>query len=173
MKNSKFLILILAGLLICSSFSQGFGQNETETEITAPQKLNNHRRQNVLQELNLSRNQIQQIRRINQENRSLLRAAKTHLLESSRNLDAAIYADNLNEAGVQSKIKDLQTAQIEIIKLRASKELAIRKVLEAAQLSKFREARQNFEPQREKRTNEEFNRETNPRNRRFRNRARS
>ena len=170
--KSKFLFLMLAGFLVCTSFSEAFGQDETESEISAPQKLNNRRRQNVLQELNLSRNQVQQIRRINQENRSLLQAAQARLRQASRNLDTAIYADTFNESDVQSKMKELQTAQIEIIKLRTFKESAIRRVLETAQLSKFREARQNFEPQRETRIDNRLIRQTNPRNRKFINRAR-
>lgn len=170
--KSKFLFLMLAGFLICTSFSKAFGQDETESEISAPQKLNNRRRLNVLQELNLSRNQVQQIRRINQENRSLLQAAQARLREANRNLDAAIYADIFNESHVQSKMKELQTAQVEIIKLRTFKEAAIRRVLEATQLLKFRQARQSFEPQREARRNEALNRQDNPRNRRSLNRAR-
>jgi len=59
-----------------------------------------------------------------------------------------------------------------LIKLRFLKELAIRKVLEPAQLSKFREVRQSFQPKMEKRPAERFNRQMNLRNRRFSNRGR-
>lgn len=168
----KFLFLILTGFLIFTSFSEGFAQDESESEFSAPQKLNNRRRQNVLQGLQLTRNQIQQIRRINQENRLLLQAAQARLREASRNLDAAIYADNFNEFDVQFKMRELQTAQVEIIKLRTFKEASIRRVLEATQLSKFREARQSFEPQRAARRGEGLNQQTNQRNRKFINRAR-
>ena len=166
MKKSKFLFLIFAGLLLCIAFSESYAQDETPLQA-APQKLNNLRRQSVLQELNLSQTQVQKIRRINQENRFLLREAQTQLREATKNLDAAIYADSFNELDIQSKMKDLQLAQVELIKLRSLKELAIRKVLEPAQLSKFRDVRQNFQPKREKRPLERLNRQMNLRNRKF------
>ncbi|MBA3334303.1 MAG: periplasmic heavy metal sensor [Acidobacteria bacterium] len=170
MKKSKFLYFILASLFVCLSFSNAFSQDEPPSD--APPKMNNSRRQNILQELNLSQNQIRQIRRINQENRSLLRATQDRLREASKNLDAAIYADVLNEPDIQSKMKELQMAQTEMIKIRAFKELAIRKVLEPAQLSKFREASQNFQPKMEKSGAEGLYRRLNRRNRKFNSRAR-
>jgi len=171
MKKSKFLFLIFAGLLLCIAFSESYAQDETPLQA-APQKLNNLRHQSVLRELNLSQTQIRQIRRINQENRFLLREAQARLREANKNLDVAIYADSFNELDIQSKMKDLQLAQVELIKLSFLKELAIRKVLEPAQLSKFREARQNFQPKMERRPLERLNRQMNPRNRRFSNRGR-
>ena len=171
MKKSKFLFFIYAGLLLCFAFSESNAQDETPLDAT-PQKLNNLRRQDVLQELNLSQTQVRQIRRINQENRFLLREAQTHLREANKNLDAAIYADSFNEQNIQSKKKELQLAQAELIKLRFLKELAIRKVLEPAQLSKFREVRQSFQPKMEKRPAERFNRQMNLRNRTLSNRGR-
>jgi Spy/CpxP family protein refolding chaperone len=173
MLKFKFLFFIMAGFLICVNFSQIYAQDETASDdAAANQKLNNPRRQGVLRDLDLKPVQTRQIRQINQESRDELRAAQTRLRAANKNLDAAIYADNLNAADIQTKTKELQLAQTEMIRLRAMKELAIRKVLDSAQLSKFREARQDFEPQREKQTNERLNRQTNPRNRQFRNRAR-
>lgn len=173
MLKFKFLFLMVAGLLICVNFSQINAQDETAfDEAATNQKLNNSRRQSVLRDLNLSPVQAQQIRRINQEGRISLVEAQARLRAANKNLDAAIYADNLNMADVQTKIKDLQSAQSEVIKLRATKELAIRKILDSPQLSKFREARQDFAPPRENRTMERLNRKINPRNRQLRNRVR-
>jgi len=171
MKKSNFLFLIFTGLLLCFAFSASYAQDETPLD-SPPQKLNNLRRQNVLEELNLSQNQVRLIRRINQENRFLLREAQTRLREANKNLDAVIYADSFNEQNIQSKMKELQLAQAELIKLRTLKELAIRKVLEPAQLSKFREVRQNFNQKMERRPVERLNRQMNLRNRRLSNRGR-
>ncbi len=171
MKKSNFLFLMLASLIVCFNCSQSFGQDEMPIN-TDTQKRNNLRRQNVLEELNLSQNQVRQIRRINQENRFLLREAQTRLREANKNLDAVIYADSFNERDIQSKMKELQLAQAELIKLRTLKELAIRKVLEPAQLSKFREVRRNFIQKAEGQPLERLNRQMNLRNRRFSNRGR-
>ncbi|MDQ3374806.1 MAG: hypothetical protein M3521_13080, partial [Acidobacteriota bacterium] len=148
-----------------------YAQDEMPLDAS-PQKLNNLRRQSVLEELNLSQTQAQRIRRINQENRFLLREAQTRLREANKNLDAAIYADGFDEQDIQSKIKELQLAQAEMIKLRSLKELAIRRVLEPSQLSKFRGVRQNFKQKLEKRPLERLNRQMNLRNRKFGNRGR-
>lgn len=139
---------------------------------TDTQKLNNLRRRGVLEELNLSQTQVREIRRINQEKRFSLRQAQTRLREANKNLDAAIYDDSFDERDIQSKIKELQLAQAEMIKLRSSTELAIRRLLEPAQLSKFREVRRNFIQKAEGQPLERLNRQMNLRNRRFSNRGR-
>ncbi len=171
MKKSNFLFLMFASLIVCFSCSQSFGQDEMPLN-TDTQKLNNLRRRGVLEELNLSQTQVREIRRINQEKRFSLRQAQTRLREANKNLDAAIYADGFDEQDIQSKIKELQLAQAEIIKLRSLKELAIRRVLEPSQLSKFRGVRQNFKQNLEKRPLERLNRQMNLRNRKFGNRGR-
>jgi hypothetical protein len=47
----------------------------------------------------------------------------------------------------------LQNAQIEVIKLRSTSELAVRRILTAQQLAKFRELRQKFMENTERRPN--------------------
>ncbi len=171
MKKSNFLFLMFASLIVCFSCSQSFGQDEMPLN-TDTQKLNNLRRRGVLEELNLSQTQVREIRRINQEKRFSLRQAQTRLREANKNLDAAIYDDSFDERDIQSKIKELQLAQAEMIKLRSSTELAIRRLLEPAQLSKFREVRRNFIQKAEGQPLERLNRQMNLRNRRFSNRGR-
>jgi Spy/CpxP family protein refolding chaperone len=94
--------------------------------------------------LNLSREQIQQIRRINQTRRPSMQEAQMRFRAANRALDEAIYADSPNDADVQARMKEVQLAQAEIIKIRITSELAIRKVLTPEQLVKFRELREKF-----------------------------
>lgn len=113
-------------------------QNESPNAQTAEQP----KRPGLLAQLNLTREQIQQIREINRQNRPQIREANRRLREANRNLDTAVYRDTADEAEVQTKIKDVHDAHAEFIKLRAQTEFAVRKVLNSEQLAKFREIRQ-------------------------------
>jgi Spy/CpxP family protein refolding chaperone len=137
--------------LITTLFVFGFIVAETEAqdemppdEQRPPMEQQQRRRPNLLQELNLSREQIQQIRRINQARRPLMQEAQMRFRQANRALDEAIYADSPNDADVQARMKEVQLAQAEIIKIRTTSELAIRKVLTPEQLVKFRELRERF-----------------------------
>jgi Spy/CpxP family protein refolding chaperone len=64
-------------------------------------------------------------------------------------LDQAIYADAINESEIEARFKELQTAQADIARLRATGELEVRKILTAEQLVKFRDLRRRFAEMRE------------------------
>lgn len=130
-------MLILATLLTCS-----FITVKAQDDAPNAQTDSRQNRPRLLEALGLSPDQIQRIRRINQENRPQLRAANQRLREANRSLDAAIYSDVADEADIQIKIKEVHAAHNEMIKLRAKTEFAVRKVLTPDQLSKFREIRQ-------------------------------
>lgn len=103
---------------------------------------------NLLRQLGLSREQIQQIRRMNAARRPLIRAAQGQFREANRLLDAAIYADEINEEDVRARLKDVQLAQAELTRIRSLDELAVRRVLTVEQLVKFRELRSRFQRER-------------------------
>lgn len=103
------------------------------------------RRPNLLQLLNLTPDQVRQIRVINQETRETARSANIRQRTARRALDAAIYADAPNEAEVDERARELGDAQADVIKTRASIEFRIRQVLTTEQLIRFRALRQQFE----------------------------
>jgi Spy/CpxP family protein refolding chaperone len=70
--------------------------------------------------------------------------AQKRLREANRNLDLAIYADSIDETSIQFQLKEVQTAQAEVQKIRAMSELEIRKILTPEQLVIFRDLRENF-----------------------------
>ncbi|MDQ6788275.1 MAG: periplasmic heavy metal sensor [Acidobacteriota bacterium] len=162
--------LFLAALLV---FSFSSVKAQADASDVPNQENADNRRPNLLAELALTQDQIRQIRLINTENKPSLRAAQQHLRAANQNLDRAIYADNLDEAGIQSLIKEVQSAQIEVIKLRAATELAVRRILTQEQLVKFRDLRQQFIEKIEKRPKQLQNRSLNFSNRRLNNRQRS
>lgn len=156
--NSLYRPLILA-LLLCALSVLASAQNRPPAPPpdNAPDDgvAARPRRPDLLRELGLSTDQLQQIRRINLERKPLMDAAAQRLREANRNLDMAIYADNLDENEVQLRLREFQTAQAEISRLRFVGELQIRHVLTPDQLVKFRDLRAKFaaiiEAQRENR----------------------
>lgn len=102
------------------------------------------RRPNLLAELDLSPDQIRQIRRINRDKQPLIREAKQRVETANRKLDAAIYADTADETEIQSRLKEEQTARAELSKIKALTEYEVRKILNSEQLVKFREVRERF-----------------------------
>lgn len=103
----------------------------------------------LLRELGLSKEQFQQIRRMNADRKPVMEAAHRRLNEANRALDEAIYADTLNEQDIEARMKEVQAAQSEMTKLRVMNELQVRKILTPEQLVKFRELREKFERMRE------------------------
>ena len=161
MKNSKLLILTLFGLLFFFSVSIKAQDDLSENQLKQPV-----RRGNLMRSLGLSQEQIQQIRQLNAATKPLEREAKQRLNDARKNLDNAVYADSLNESDVRAKTLELQQAQANLIELKASNELAIRKILTAEQLTKFRELRDQFKENREERIEQRSNRRKNAPNRR-------
>lgn len=130
--SSLFFLAALVLLGAASSFAQE-GKVENNAAVR-PFRL--------LQELNLSREQIQQIRRINQERKDVVQEAQRKAREANRALDIAIYADAATEEQVRELTKAAQMAQADLIRERTTTEFLIRRVLTPEQLVKFRELRE-------------------------------
>jgi Spy/CpxP family protein refolding chaperone len=138
MKKIKFLSLIFTLLLAVLAVSvvqaQEPEQTDNQNQVNRPFRL--------LQELGLTREQIQQIRRINQERRPIMQDAQRRWRMANRDLDLAIYADDSTEEEVKELLKAAQLAHAELLKERTLTEYLIRKVLTPEQLVKFRELRE-------------------------------
>ena len=171
MKKLDCTSLILTILMVIVSFSAVKAQDEIPPE-EAPQNFKQARRPNLLAELDLSPNQIQQIRRINADKRPLVRKAQQKWREANRRLDQSIYADNANETEIQVRLKEAQIAQAELIKIRSATEFAVRQVLNPDQLVKFREIRRQFAERMENLPKQLKNRRLNAPNRRLLNQQR-
>lgn len=149
--NWSSKILLVAMIVVASLV--GFGQDTKEGEAKpdvqqAPPTAQNVRG-NMLRQLGLTRDQIQQIRRMNQERKPLMQAAQRRFREANRALDEAIYADQVNDGDIEARLKQVQMAQAEIQRVRYMNELAVRRILTPEQLMQFREMRERFEQARE------------------------
>ncbi len=96
-------------------------------------------------ELRLSPEQMRQIREVNVSIRPRMREAQKAFRLARRDLDAAIYADNLDEEALRIRVKDVVEAQAEVTRLRTMSEVAVRKILSPEQLVRFRELRLRFQ----------------------------
>lgn len=146
MKSLNFRNLFIFSILLFGSFSFATAQ-----PLQDRPKDDKMRPMELFRRLGLSREQMQQIRRINQENQPLMREAQRRLGESNRALDIAIYADTVNESEIQTRLNEVQTAHEEVIKLRSAMELAVRKVLTLEQLAEFRRLREEMTRQNQER----------------------
>jgi len=147
MLSPKFVLLtvfVLAGL------TSVFAQDNPPPDNTRPPAGQGQERQmkrpNLLRILGLTPEQLQQVRKMNQERKPLMDAAMVRVRNANRALDEAIYADSFDEATFQASLKELQLAQAEAAKLRFLNELGVRKILTPDQLARFRELRRKFAP---------------------------
>ncbi len=92
--------------------------------------------------LNLSPDQQAQIKAIRRQNREARIIAGGRLQRAQRELDEAIYADNVDEAIVEERQRELAAAQSEIVRVETQGQLNIRRVLTPEQLGTLRELRQ-------------------------------
>ena len=144
MKKINFLSLVFTLILLtCLATSSVFAQDETDQEEN-PIPRQKARPFRIMQELGLSREQIQQVRRINQARRPIMQDAQRRWRLAQRDLDLAIYADDSTEEQVKELTKAAQLAQAELFKERTLTEYLIRKVLTPEQLVKFRALRQQL-----------------------------
>ncbi len=102
-------------------------------------------RTTALRQLGLSQEQFQRIRRLNQERKPVMDAAQVRLRQANRALDEIIYADNASDVDIQARLKDFQTAQAEVARIRFMNELSVRRILTPEQLTRFRQLRVRFE----------------------------
>lgn len=97
---------------------------------------------NLLMRLNLTPEQLQQLREIRRQSEPEARALGRRLNLARRALDDAIYADALNEAVFEERAREVAAAQAALVRLRALTELRVRRVLTPEQLQAFRGLRQ-------------------------------
>src|SRR5947209_8154629 len=116
----------------------------------------------LLGQLNLSQEQIGQMRAIQGESVPQARELTRRLNQARRALDEAIYSDTVDESLIEQRARDVAEAQAALVRLRAQTELRIRRVLTPEQLHTFRDLRQQV--RREQRLQRQLNRGVNPNN---------
>ena len=141
--------LVFLFLFILAGFGAAMAQDGLPPDAGKPpidaRPGGQQKRPNLVSMLGLSPEQARQVRQMNQARKPLMEAAMQRLRAANRALDEAIYADNVDDAAFQARLKELQLAQAEVAKLRFTSELEVRKILTPDQLAHFRELRKNFQ----------------------------
>jgi len=134
---TKFLLTLILGFLFAFS---AMGQ-DVKPDPAAAQPGNG----NLLEQLGLTPDQVREIRQLNKQRKPAMEGAKLRVVNANRDLDAAIYADNVDEAQVNAQLAELQIAQADVARIRFTNELAIRRILTPEQLGRFRDLRRQVE----------------------------
>lgn len=100
------------------------------------------RQPGLLELLGLTKDQVRQIRQLNQTLQPMRKEAQQRLAMANKALDEAIYADETNDEIINQRLKDVQFAQGELIKSKIMMETSVRKLLTREQLFKFRQLRE-------------------------------
>ena len=116
-------------------------QNPPTAQEGAAAQANPNDPVSLLMQLNLSPDQIAQMRAIQRENGPQARALNQRLNQARRALDEAIYSDAVDEALIEQRARDVAEAQAALVRLRAQTELRVRRVLTPEQLGTFRQLR--------------------------------
>lgn len=106
------------------------------------------------QKLNLTPEQLEQIKAIREQNKEEWRTVRQRIHQAQRTLDEAIYADQADEAVVEARAREVAEAHSAMARMRALMELKIRRVLTQEQLNTLRTLRQQRAAAREQRRQE-------------------
>lgn len=94
-----------------------------------------------IQQLNLTPEQRQRIRRLTQESREERQLTNRRVREANVALDQALDADPVDQSLVEQRINELAAAQAAQLRMRINMELRIRRVLHPEQLTTLRRLR--------------------------------
>ena len=135
------LAATLFALALCLLANGADVEAQEQAEPPAQRQRPGGRGLNLMQRLNLSREQRQRLREIRQQSEPEARELARRVRLARRALDEAIYADATDEALVERRSRELSQAQSALTNLRASTELKVRRVLTDEQLRLFRNLR--------------------------------
>ena len=136
-------LLFGSTLLLCPLGVTALAQEPDEPEArqqATPQRP--ARAANLMQRLNLTREQRLRLREIRDQSAAEVRAHMRRVRLARRALDEAIYADAVDDALIEQRARELSAAQTAFVRLRAATELKVRRVLSDEQLRLFRTLRQ-------------------------------
>ena len=95
----------------------------------------------AIQQLNLSPEQRQQIRRLTAETRDERQTTNRRLREANAALDEALDADQIDESLVEKRINEVAAAQAAQTRMRAHMEMRVRRLLNSEQIATLRRLR--------------------------------
>lgn len=104
-----------------------------------------------IRQLNLTPEQVEQIRSIRENNKAERIAIKDHLDGANRALEEAINSDTPDEAVVEQRLREAASAQASVMRMRVLTEIRIRRVLTPEQRKLLRSLQQQAQQSRRER----------------------
>jgi Spy/CpxP family protein refolding chaperone len=135
----SFGLALLLSPLCATGAAQEQGEPGAREQPATPRRA--AREINLMRRLNLTSEQRQRLREIQQQSEAEVRAHTRRVRLARRALDEAIYADSVDDALIEQRSRELSAAQSALVRLRAATELKVRRVLTDEQLRLFRNLR--------------------------------
>lgn len=142
MKLNGQILRSLAAILFFVAAPSIFGQAAQQPEPGSPVPQQRQLDGDPIRQLNLSPEQLEQIRTIRQHNQKERAAIGARVRETNRVLETVLDADSPDEPLVEQRMREASAAQAEAMRMRILTEVRIRKVLTAEQRSLLRTLRQ-------------------------------
>lgn len=138
MKHDAQILVLVTALLVL------LGAPTTSAQSQQPQtpELQQQAPADAILQLNLSAEQREKIRTIREQTKAERAANNERLREANQSLEAALDADNPDEALVEQRVRDVAAAQSAAMRTRILTEVRIRRVLTLEQLGILRTLRQ-------------------------------
>lgn len=105
----------------------------------------------LLRLLNLTPEQVVQLRALRQQHQAEARPLMRRLAQARRALDEAIFADVLDENSIRERAREASEAQAALLRLNTLAEVRVRRVLTAEQLQRFRDLRREAQARQRRR----------------------
>lgn len=151
MKHDSQILILVTALLVLSGAPETRAQQQPGATARAAlgweqqQQIPDAQQQapvDPIQQLNLSAEQREKIRSIREQTKTERAASNQRLRETDQALEAALDADNPDEAVIEQRVRDVAAAQSAQMRLRILTEVRIRRVLTLEQLGILRTLRQ-------------------------------
>lgn len=139
-RNLSLLAVVLGLALTLPAFAQEPGPNSTPAQRPAEGQQASVN-QDPVDNLQITGEQRAAIRSIRIATRDEQMAINQRLRRANMALEDALDADYPNEALIEQRVKEIAEAQVAQVRLRAMREVRIRRVLTPAQLATLRELR--------------------------------
>jgi Spy/CpxP family protein refolding chaperone len=142
MKHNKQILTLLAAVAFFIAVPSLSGQTVQDQQPAPPMAQQRQFAGDPIRQLNLSPEQLDQIRTIRQQNQKERAAINERVRETSRALEAVLDAESPDEALVERRMQEASAAQAAAMRMRILTEVRIRKVLTAEQRTLLRTMRQ-------------------------------
>ncbi|MEP6819458.1 MAG: Spy/CpxP family protein refolding chaperone [bacterium] len=139
-QNSR--ILTLLALLAVIGFPATVGSVSGQTAQQTSAAPEPQQGGDLIRQLNLTPEQVEQIRSIRENNKSERAAIKDHLDVANRTLEESLNTETPDEAVVEQRLRDVAAAQASMMRMRILTEIRIRRVLTPEQRKLLRTLQQ-------------------------------